>query len=412
MGESLDVRTLMVMMGSVNIALAAIMVTLAATRRTYLGFGLWTAAFVSAAVGSALISMRGAAPDLLTMVIGNLCIAAFPMLMARGLAVFTDEKQAPLFEAVVLVACAGAMFYTAYVDRSTSLRIVFVMGTFLVFTLRVGWVAFRGVPKSLGRTDWHLWIVVVGSALAAGARIVFALRNPDLAGFMEQGPAQAVAIVLLTLFTIGCMSVTTSLNSQRLELELMGSEQRLQGEQAALERANRELAELASQDGLTGLHNRRSFDETLDREWRRLARTRAPLSLVMLDIDHFKEFNDRHGHQQGDHCLIAVAEAVLAAVQRPSDLGARYGGEEFAIILPETASEGAQRVADRVAAAVRDRAIPHDVPSGYLTVSFGVATVVPGAGTVPETLVALADEALYRSKEAGRDQITVAAGAI
>ncbi|AWK88062.1 diguanylate cyclase [Azospirillum thermophilum] len=166
------------------------------------------------------------------------------------------------------------------------------------------------------------------------------------------------------------------------------------------------LRSLSFLDGLTGIANRRQFDETMQREWRRCARMHAPLSLIMLDVDHFKAFNDHYGHQAGDECLRAVAEVLAEQVKRPSDLVARYGGEEFVCLLPETENEGAILVAERLRDAVARLGIPHasSPVAPHVTISLGVATALPTSDTSPESLSQLADQLLYQAKRSGRNR--------
>jgi diguanylate cyclase (GGDEF)-like protein/PAS domain S-box-containing protein len=179
----------------------------------------------------------------------------------------------------------------------------------------------------------------------------------------------------------------------------------------ALERANKDLEQLAALDGLTGLANRRIFDEGLDKEWMRMRREKQPLSLILCDIDFFKRYNDRYGHLQGDECLKRVAFCLRTSVQRPGDLAARYGGEEFGVLLPNTAAEGAVHVAETIRRAVYDLQREHagsDV-SDFVTLSLGVATIVPPVKEINgDRLLKAADEALYASKKAGRNRVTLA----
>ncbi len=171
--------------------------------------------------------------------------------------------------------------------------------------------------------------------------------------------------------------------------------------------ANQELQRLSMTDALTGIANRRMFDVSLAREWRRSLRLNKPLSVVMLDVDYFKKYNDRYGHQEGDDCLVAVAHEVSRAAPRPGDLVARYGGEEFVMILSETTESGANRVAERIRQQVAELKLPHqDSPCGHVTVSCGVSSVLPATGLSPEMLVKSADNALYLSKNQGRNMIT------
>jgi diguanylate cyclase (GGDEF)-like protein len=164
------------------------------------------------------------------------------------------------------------------------------------------------------------------------------------------------------------------------------------------------LRQMVFIDGLTGVANRRCFDERLDVEWRRAARSALPLALLMLDVDHFKRFNDRYGHQAGDECLRQVASAIKGGLLRPGDMVARYGGEEFACILPGTDFEGALAVGASIERAVRALQIEHadsDVSSA-VTVSVGVSTSLPDGDGDPARLLALADAQLYRAKHSGR----------
>jgi len=173
-----------------------------------------------------------------------------------------------------------------------------------------------------------------------------------------------------------------------------------------LQQANQKLEELAIQDSLTQIANRRWFDHSLDRQWQRLQREQKPLTLILCDIDHFKLYNDYYGHQAGDACLIQVAQVLQTVAKRPDDLVARYGGEEFAIILPDTPCEKAMVVAQRARQAVASLRIPHEVSStaSYVTISLGVGAVIPGTGTSRKELMRRADQALYAAKGWGRDR--------
>ncbi len=182
-----------------------------------------------------------------------------------------------------------------------------------------------------------------------------------------------------------------------------------------LQQANHALRMMSVRDGLTGIANRRYFDETLAREMKRAQRSGRPLSLIMCDIDHFKAYNDNYGHQAGDDCLKYVARTLANVSKRPGDLVARYGGEEFAIILPETNLDGAQQIAKAVHQAVEQLGLTHHYSpvADHVTISMGVATITPDRDQAIKTsirqLIKAADEALYQAKAAGRNQIAVAA---
>ncbi len=169
----------------------------------------------------------------------------------------------------------------------------------------------------------------------------------------------------------------------------------------------RELKRLAATDPLTGLPNRRAFDEVLEREWRRARRSGVPLALIMVDLDHFKHYNDFYGHPAGDECLKTVAGLLRSNARRPVDFVARYGGEEFIVLLPDTDAEGASHVAERLCDAVRSANIEHrkSPSSNFVTASFGLAALVPDRLPAAATLVAVADEALYEAKNAGGNRV-------
>ena len=176
--------------------------------------------------------------------------------------------------------------------------------------------------------------------------------------------------------------------------------------QQELQEAYRAVEALAITDPLTRIANRRCFDQSLTNEWRRGMRDRLPMSLLLIDIDLFKSYNDTYGHLRGDSCLKQVAEAMQDVVSRPADVVARYGGEEFAIILPQCDANGASCVAEQVAQAVRGRRLDHEAnPRGYLTISVGCATMVPSLGQHASILIQHADEALYAAKHNGRNQV-------
>ena len=167
------------------------------------------------------------------------------------------------------------------------------------------------------------------------------------------------------------------------------------------------LHSLAVKDGLTGLANRRSFDERLEADWLHGLREQMPLSLLLVDVDHFKLYNDTYGHQKGDACLKSVAAVLDQQVFRPSDMAARYGGEEFAVIMPTTDLDGALRVAERIREAVEEMALPHSASqtAACVTLSVGTASTVPSMEQSPADLLASADAALYRAKHAGRNRV-------
>jgi len=173
-----------------------------------------------------------------------------------------------------------------------------------------------------------------------------------------------------------------------------------------LAEAAAEMVELAATDQLTGVANRRRFNQELEREWRRTAREELPLSLLLLDVDFFKIYNDTYGHQGGDDVLKAVAAAIGGALRRPLDVVARWGGEEFVVLLPATNVAGAIEVAETVRMAIEALKIPHrGAACGFLTASVGVATAYPCRNHATEPLIAEADANLYEAKRQGRNRV-------
>jgi len=173
-----------------------------------------------------------------------------------------------------------------------------------------------------------------------------------------------------------------------------------------LDAANQELVRISSRDDLTGVANRRFFDETISLEWRRARRHSNSIALLMCDVDFFKLFNDTYGHQAGDNCLRKVATAIRLNTERPSDLVARYSGKEFAVALPETTIGGALTVAEKIRQAIRELNISHESsPEGLITMSIGIASTAPGFDNPPDDLIHAASKALYRAKREGRDRL-------
>lgn len=196
-----------------------------------------------------------------------------------------------------------------------------------------------------------------------------------------------------------------SLN-RSLEARVHSRTEELASANSALEAANEELKRISHQDGLTRIANRRFFDESLERELARCRRHQRPLSLIMLDVDHFKSFNDALGHLAGDETLRRVALCLQKSARRAADLAARYGGEEFALLLPESDLEAAMKVAERTREAVKSLKVQHPGKSSLpvVTISLGVATIFPDESTKPQDIIQLADDALYSAKESGRDR--------
>ncbi|HEU4515684.1 MAG TPA: diguanylate cyclase [Steroidobacteraceae bacterium] len=258
------------------------------------------------------------------------------------------------------------------------------------------WLA--GEPRVFGRA--MLAIIAVYFVLGLTFRSAIVVNAIGFAAFVAIAVHKGLHSVDLThyLLTLGIANVICIAGAWNLE-----HARRM----AWLE--GQRLAETALQDGLTGIHNRRRFDDHLQRAWTQGIRDRRPIALVFGDIDHFKPYNDRYGHQAGDQALKAVAGTLAGFARRPLDLAARFGGEEFAVILYDTGRAEAERIGAEILEAVRKLAIPHADSSAapVLTISLGIACVVPAARRSWTGIVQLADQALYAAKDGGRNRLEV-----
>jgi diguanylate cyclase (GGDEF)-like protein len=236
--------------------------------------------------------------------------------------------------------------------------------------------------------------------------IIFAALNKEevLAGWRKQSLISVgiVALLLGFLGVLGYRLIKLMKQQNRIQVELLGSQERL------LE-LNRNLELLALEDALTGLANRRQFDLFIQAETGRAQRNLTGLALLMIDVDHFKAFNDHYGHLAGDKCLRNIAAIITEHIKRPGDLAARFGGEEFAVVLPGTDYVGAFLVAEKIRHAVRAAGLAHsESPEGAVTVSVGVCGYDPSSQTRTEDLIGAADKALYVAKASGRNMSVIA----
>jgi len=238
--------------------------------------------------------------------------------------------------------------------------------------------------------------------------IVFRGRSLGAFNFENDRP-QVFSQENVSLLQLLCDQLAGIVHLSSLNRKLSETTDELEQTNRRLSEMNRTLVELSTVDSLTGLANRRQFDRVLDLEWRRAIRAGLPLSLLIVDIDFFKRYNDTYGHLRGDAALAEVAKALASSFARAGDVVARYGGEEFAALLPNTAIEGAVELAEQARARIEGRAIPHATAEEGrpLTVSIGVASVVPGARKTSTSLVEAADRALYAAKAAGRNCLKV-----
>lgn len=238
--------------------------------------------------------------------------------------------------------------------------------------------------------------------------VVMVTASPDLNSLEASFQAGATDFIRKPLHRMELLARVSSILALKEEMDRRKArEKELLEVRSQLEEANRRLAQQAILDPLTGIFNRRRFDETIETEWRRAIRDSHPLALILIDIDHFKAYNDTYGHQGGDDCLRNVAQALTGTISRPADLVARYGGEEFAAVLPLTQAGGAYFLAEKMRKAVAAMRIPHkgSTTAPHVTISVGVAAVTPSRHDQVSRLIEHTDQALYMAKEAGRNRV-------
>ena len=278
-------------------------------------------------------------------------------------------------------------------------------------------IGYNPIPASSGEEALGLFVekdidVVVLDVEMPGidgfetCRVLRSLRPTEWFPVIYLSGTSSDDYVIKGLDAGGDTYVSKPVNPRVLEsiIKAMG---RIADMKQALRDANKELEKLAHYDGLTQILNRRGFDDALERYWKQAKREDSSLSLILIDVDHFKLYNDHYGHLKGDDCLIEVAQKLEKQLLRPIDLVARYGGEEFAVLLPGTDEEGASHVAMRLVEGINQLQIPHEksLVSDVISVSMGIATSKNTANTT--TVINHADEALYLSKENGRNQYTI-----
>jgi len=316
---------------------------------------------------------------------------------------FSGGSAQPLYPPLVSIAiplCAMMLFHRLRTPQTLEIAVI-AAGTvgccirLLLLTLQPGLIAMWLPLMVTMMFIIYLYLPIRFTASVALAA-AFSVITPTWWALLAHPsmPGPEIYRGVLWLLLANALGFTAANALQR--------SQRMQFAQSLL------LRKLLSTDTLTGIANRRRFDDVLEREWRRCRRAGMPLSLLMIDVDHFKPYNDQFGHQQGDECLRQVARLLVDSLGRPGDLVARYGGEEFLCLLPDTGLAGALVVANKLTAAIRHADIHHPrSPAGArLTISIGAATAKELSGE-PEALMAFADKLLYAAKAAGRNQVKI-----
>ena len=393
--QSMDIRTVLLLGAFISLLLAGVMIYFSLARKTYPGFDAWTTGFVSIGFGTVLLSMRGTLPDFITIILANGMVAAMPLTLARGMEAFVGLANKRRYgDYVVFLLFFSVFLWATYGSPSIYLRVICVCLVMLLYFGEALYLSVFSLPSVLGERNRLLVFMLSFAMVSMLIRIGLSLEAGEGLRFLDNPAAGHVAALILTVLSvIGIMCSLIILNTHRIEKELR--------------EAHRAVKSIANRDALTSLYNRRYFDRALAKEFSRHQRSRSPLSLIMADIDFFKNYNDTYGHQAGDECLRSIAEIFRRAGGRITDLASRYGGEEFVMILPETDAAGVRKIADMILNYVRKMAMEHESSSvsEIVTVSLGLVTAVPNREMRPEDLVNAADKALYESKRGGRNQL-------
>lgn len=261
------------------------------------------------------------------------------------------------------------------------------------------------------------WLLLATAFIVQGLRRVLVLTEVFAGHYRETLLIECFGLVVSLLMFCGIFKIKPLFSELRCSRQAIEVKQKkleaayreLETAQQCLQESNRQLALLATIDSLTGMRNRREFERNLSVLWKRALRSGKPLAILMVDIDHFKHYNDNYGHLAGDDCLRRVAKVIQGSCLRPDDFIARYGGEEFVVLLPETELEDARQVAERIRTNLLQQKISHAGESeGIVTVSIGVCSMRPDSFSSEWALVACADRCLYTAKNSGRNRVATA----
>lgn len=381
----------------VCLTLASIMIYYSFARKTYPGFQHWTAGFVCIGIGAVFVSMRTIFPSFVSIIIGNTLIVLMPLLLSYGLTIFLDIKWKLLRLNITLTLLfIIAFLWWTYITPSLYVRTICLSTVMSFFFAQSLYISIKYIPFTLEKQEWSFVSALAISTISSGFRATVTILSMDDIKFIHNvNMLQSISLLLIILSVASCACSILILNSYRLENDLT--------------KAKKKIENIVNIDDLCKIYNRRYFNHKIIQEFNRHQRSSTPLSLIMVDIDCFKLYNDTYGHQAGDQCLIKIASILANSVNRPSDITARYGGEEFALLLPNTNSRGAQNIAKRIQEEMKRASIPHkgSTITDKVTLSIGISTVIPEKSASPDLLIKHADDSLYTGKQNGKNQIQV-----
>jgi len=386
----LDNRTQTIVQVAVSASLFLVMLVAWRTQKTYPGFGRWTFSLLPNALGWFLISLRDQIPTWASVLVGNALLLISLILIFEGLRQYNGKQPRDWFNYGLLVLLTVGFVLFLWVQPSVNARLVLVSACTLVVVVRCALELFISAPQGLRPSYWFTGSMFGLFGLVLTLRLLTAGSLPPLTTPFQADGWQSVLylanIVLPVAWFFGLFMMTNA----RLALELR--------------KAEADMRELAMIDYLTGAYNRRSFDDLGCREIARARRNSGSLALLILDIDHFKIYNDTYGHLVGDAMLCTLA-AECRLQLRQVDLLARWGGEEFALLLPETDRKGCLNVAQKLRQAVAKLSVP-GAEQAHVTISVGGAMWTPEDKDL-EALLRRADLALYQAKRRGRNCVVM-----
>jgi diguanylate cyclase (GGDEF)-like protein len=386
-----DNRTLIFVQVIVSLTLCAVMLIAWRTQKTYPGFGRWTVSKIPHAAGWLLIGLRGVIPDWASVLVANGLLFLTAILLYEGIRQFRSRPYRDAFNYFLMALLLASFAYFTWWQPNLNARMfVLVVLSALVIARSALNLCFD-VPAALRTSYFFSAAMFVLYDLVLILRLVTSVSLPLLANPFAVDAWQSVLFITTIVTPIGWTFGFFMMTNDRLNIELRTAE--------------KELREMAATDFLTGALNRRAFIEMGQREIEHARRNGQPLALLLIDVDHFKPFNDVYGHLNGDVLLIAIVAACRASL-RAVDLFVRWGGEEFAVLLPGTDLEGCQVVAEKLRCTVAGLSIPFETGSAHVTISLGGAVWLPGDETL-DLALRRADVALYQAKQFGRNCVVV-----
>ncbi|MDG0979473.1 MAG: GGDEF domain-containing protein [Halieaceae bacterium] len=406
---NIDLSSLLLSSAAVNVVMICVLVHTRIYHRTYPGFSVWIAAVVSNVVGQLALVYFHADTTSWPAAFGATFVVGMPILGWYGLRLFMNQAPGPWAIGLILCVTFGIITIVSVQSETLHFRRLMVTLTGFVFCA----LAFRDIRLHLsnfisgGLGLMQVSLIAACLVLALRAAAILWSWGDVTSNYPLEDSRNTWAVLCLTSIRILWVFSFVMLTQQRLELELIKEQRKTQALAQKLQHHNSSLLQDSRSDALTGLVNRRGFDESLALIWNKHKTEHCPLALLMIDVDHFKLFNDTYGHAAGDDCLRRVGMVLTSIISESEHVACRYGGEEFTLLLQQTNDQQAQVIAKEVLQQIETIRCPFPVSpttGSNLSVSIGVYSATPHAGLSPEGLIQKADEALYEAKRSGRNR--------